>query len=250
MSRTITRRATRGAPPRARLAAVAVAAVAGAALPASPALGQMGHSLALGGPATATVGAPTMLQTSGTVSDDPSVFLNRYVNVYALPAGLVAACPASFQGALQIKDASGGQGGQTVALAVPVDGAFAIPIAFTPTAAGRFLLCGYLNDGVETDAAASHAVSVAAAGGAARPRSVKAPRVVRAGGVLTCRRGSWRGATRFAYAWRVDGRARAGATRRTLRVTAALEGRKVRCVVTARNAAGRAVRTSPPLRVR
>jgi hypothetical protein len=246
VERTIIPRAPRGA----RLGRRALVAAAIAALPASPALGQTGHSLAISGPATATTGAPVVLQATGTVSDDPSVFLNRYVNAYALPAGLVAACPPSFQNAIQLKDASTGQGGQTVALAVPVDGAFAVPLAFTSTTPGRFQVCGYLNDGVETDAVAAHTVTVAAAAGAAKPRSVRPPKVVRSGRTLTCRRGTWTRATRFAYAWRVDGRARAGATKRTLRVTAALEGRSVRCVVTARNAAGRVAKASAPLRVR
>lgn len=246
MRRTTIRRAPRGAAPLGRLA---LAAAAVAALPAAPAFGQTPHSLTLTGPAVATVGTPIVLQGAGTVSDDPSVFLNRYVNAYALPAGLVPACPPSFQNAIQLKDASAGQGGQTVALAVQVDGAFQIPIGFTSTTAGRFLVCGYLNDGVETDAVAAHAVTVAAAT-TSKPRNVRPPKVARAGRTLTCARGTWQRATRFTYAWRVNGRTRVGATKRTLRVSAALEGRSVRCVVTARNTAGRTVKASAPLRVR
>ena len=136
---------------RTLFAAVAAASLLGAA----PAAAQVPHSLSLSGPPTATVGQPSVLQAAGTVSDDPSVFLARYINAYALPTSVVATCPATYQNALQIKDSTIAQGGQTVALSVPVDGSFSVPIAFTSTAAGPFLVCGYLHEGVGTDAMAS-----------------------------------------------------------------------------------------------
>ena len=116
---------------RTLLGALAAASLAGAAGLATPAAAQVPHSLSLSGPTTATVGQPSVLQATGTVSDDPSVFLARYINAYALPTSVVATCPATYQNALQIKDSTFGQGGQTVALSVPVSGGFSIPIAFT-----------------------------------------------------------------------------------------------------------------------
>ena len=61
----------------------------------------------------------------------------------------------------------------------------------------------------------------------------------RSGGRLVCSRGKWSGApARFSYRWTVDGRRKAGAAKRTLRVTRKLRGRSIRCGVTATNAAG------------
>jgi hypothetical protein len=224
------------------------ASVAGAGA-AAPAAAQIPHSLALSGPPTATVGQPSVLQATGTVSDDPSVYLGRYINAYALPTSVVPSCPATYQNALQIKDSTTGQGGQTVALSVPVSGSFSIPLAFTATAAGPFLICAYLHEGVGTDAMASLPVDVAAApaGGGpagtpaapARPSSVAKPKLTRSGRKLVCGRGTWSDApTSYAYRWTVDGRRKAGAVRRTLRITRKLRGHRIRCEVTATNAAG------------
>jgi hypothetical protein len=229
---------------RMSLPASAIAFLAAAA----PAAAQVPHSLSLSGPPTATVGQPSVLQATGTVSDDPSVYLTRYINAYALPASVVAACPATYQNALQIKDNTIAQGGQTVALSVPVDGSFSIPIAFTSTAAGRFLICAYLHEGVGTDAMASLPVDVGAA--AARPSSVSKPKLTRSGRKLVCGRGTWSGApTTYAYRWTVDGRHKPGAVRRTLRISRKLRGHAIRCAVTATNAAGAATALSRARRV-
>jgi hypothetical protein len=217
---------------------------------AAPAAAQVPHSLSFSGLPTATVGQPSVLQATGTVSDDPSVFLARYINVYALPTSVVPTCPTTYQNALQIKDSTIGQGGQTVALSVPVSGGFSVPIAFTSTAAGRFLICGYLHEGVGTDAMASHPVDVVAAppageypantpAPAARPSSVARPKLTRSGRTLACGRGKWSGApVKYAYHWTVDGKRRAGAVRRTLRIGRKLRRHRIRCGVTATNAAG------------
>jgi hypothetical protein len=243
---------------RTLLGALAAASLAGAAGLATPAAAQVPHSLSLSGPTTATVGQPSVLQATGTVSDDPSVFLARYINAYALPTSVVATCPATYQNALQIKDSTFGQGGQTVALSVPVSGGFSIPIAFTSATDGRFLICGYLHEGVGTDAMASHQVTVAAAapagGGpattrAARPSSRAKPKLTRSGRTLACSRGRWSGApVSYAYHWTVDGKRKAGARRRTLRITRSLRGHRIRCGVTATNAAGSRTALSGALR--
>jgi hypothetical protein len=223
------------------------ATLAGPGLAAEP-----GHSLTLTGPSTAQVGAPSTLQASGTVPD--GVLLNRYVNVYAIPAGVTSACPAEFTNAMQLAYASSSQGGDTVANHVQVDGTFSVPIAYAPRAAGTFLLCGYLHEGVETMAAApALRVTVPGSGGpaAAAPVSTSKPTLVRKAAKLSCRKGAWSGRpTSYAYQWRVNGKKAAGATKRTLPVTRALDGKRVKCGVTARNAAGAATAFSRALRVR
>ena len=95
---------------------------------------------------------PRLVQATGV--NPAETILPRYLNVYALPASVVGRCPATFQSALQITDASRAQGADTVALAVPettdAAGAFAMPVANAPAAAGAFILCGYTHDLVET----------------------------------------------------------------------------------------------------
>jgi hypothetical protein len=246
--------------PIARLLAGAATA---AALAASPAAAQEGHSLALAGPSSATVGQPATLQASGTVPGD--VFLNRYLNVYAIPTTVVASCPATFQNAIDLSYNSSAQGGDTVTAAVPAEGSFTIPVAYAPRVRGQFLLCGYLHEGVDTMATAQHTVGVSAPGGgdgsdggpagpgsgSAKPANLSRPRVQRSGRKLTCSRGAWSGApTAYTYRWLVAGKRKAGATRRTLRITRAMRGRVVRCRVTATNAAGKSTELSPSVRVR
>jgi hypothetical protein len=253
-------------PTRLLLLALAVL-LSGGALLAAPAAAQVPHSLSLSGPPAAAEAQPSVFQAVGSVSDDPSVFLQRYINVYALPAAVVANCPATYQNALQIKDGTTAQGGQTVALSVPASGSFSVPLVFTSTAAGRFLLCGYLHEGVGTDAMASLAVDVSAAppaGGGApdggdpalppaaatRPAGVARPKLRRSGRTLVCSRGTWSGdPAKYTYHWTVDGKRRHGAVRRKLRITRKLRGHAIRCGVTATNAAGSATARSRPRRV-
>lgn len=83
----------------------------------------------------------------------------------------------------------------------------------------------------------------------ALPLNTRRPSVTRFGGTLTCRRGSWRNADRFSYAWRVNGIAHKGANP-TLTVGKAGERRSVSCSVTASNAAGTTIAASAHLRVR
>ena len=235
------------------------AVVIGLAAAASPAAAQTGHALSLTGPATAVTGQPSVLRATGSVPAD--VFLQRYVNVYAIPTSVVSACPSAFVNAMQLSYASSAQGGDTVAVVVPAPtGEFSLPIAYTPSVPGQFLLCAYLHEGVETMAASTLVVAVGAPGGttppptapgetAVRPRNVGKPKVVRAKGKLTCRRGAWTGApTRYAYRWRVAGKKRG--SRQTLRVTRAVRGRKVACAVTASNAAGSTTAVSRAVRTR
>jgi hypothetical protein len=85
----------------------------------------------------------------------------------------------------------------------------------------------------------------------AKPGSIAAPRLRRSGGHVTCDAGRWSNSpTGFSFAWRVDGRTRAGATGRTLVVTRRLHGHVVQCAVTAANGAGRSTALSQRLAVR
>jgi len=125
-----------------------------------------------------------MLQATGTVSDDPSVFFDRYVKVYAIPTSMVSSCPATPANAIDLSYAASAQGGKTVSSGAPVTGSFSVPIAFTPDAPGGFLLCGYLTEGFNSaDATASHNVDVtsSATSAAETPKSLRAPKVKRSG---------------------------------------------------------------------
>ncbi len=85
-------------------------------------------------------------------------------------------------------------------------------------------MCAYTyNDVGFTLAQASVTVNVQPAGAA----KARAPRVQRSGRNLVCRPGR---AGRVG--WVVDGRAKAGAHRRKLRITRALRGHRVACTVT------------------
>ena len=71
----------------------------------------------------------------------------------------------------------------------------------------------------------------------ALPLNTSRPRLTRSGSALTCRRGGWRNAVRFSYAWRVSGVANKAA-KPTLAVGKTVTRRTVSCGVTASNAAG------------
>lgn len=84
---------------------------------------------------------------------------------------------------------------------------------------------------------------------AALPLNTSRPTLTRSGSILTCRRGGWRNAVGFSYAWRVNGVAKKHPTPR-LRLGIAHKPRSVNCSVTASNAAGTTTASSAPLRVR
>jgi hypothetical protein len=84
---------------------------------------------------------------------------------------------------------------------------------------------------------------------AALPQNTSRPTLTRSGDTLTCRRGGWRNAERFSYAWRVDGIAHKG-VRTTLPPGKANIRRTASCSATASNAAGTTTAWSARLRVR
>ena len=78
------------------------------------------------------------------------------------------------------------------------------------------------------------------------PLNTSRPRLTRSGRALTCRRGSWRHADRFSYAWLVNGIAHKRASR-TLAVGKVRRLRRVSCSVTASNSDGATTASSAPL---
>ena len=218
---------------------------------ASPALGG-GYTLNLSASPTAAVGQPVVIQATG--SNPPTDFFSSWLDISAIPASVLSTCPAGYLNAFQVASSTGAQGGEVVARAVreEVDAAgnFSIPSVYTPAVPGRFLICGYTNDGAAgTLATASLVVSAGQGQGIARPANVSKPRVRRSGKKLVCKRGRWsNGPTRFSYAWLVNGKAKKGARRQKLPITRKLRGRRVQCKVTASNAAGSRTVVSPRYR--
>jgi hypothetical protein len=247
---------------------------------ASPASGQT-YTLNLSAPPTAAVGQPIIIQATG--SNPPTDFFSSWLDVYAIPTGVLSACPAEYLNALQVATSTRPQGGGIItnSLRENVDAAgnFSIPLVHTPTVPGQFLICGYTNDaatftlataslllnvqgsstpgsgqspggGVQSPSGVVQGPGSVGGQGTARPANVGKPRVRRSGRNLVCNRGRWANApTRFSYAWLVNGKAKKGARRQKLRITRKLRGRRVQCKVTARNAAGSRAAVSRRYRV-
>jgi hypothetical protein len=83
---------------------------------------------------------------------------------------------------------------------------------------------------------------------AALPRNTRQPSATLSGSTLTCRRGSWRNADRFSYAWRVNGITRKGDDR-TLAAGQFGLPLSATCSVTASNADGTTTASSAQLSV-
>ena len=81
------------------------------------------------------------------------------------------------------------------------------------------------------------------------PLNTSRPALTRTGSTLTCRRGSWRHADRFSYAWRVNGTTNKDVKPR-LSVGKARKRRSVSCSVTGSNAVGTTTASSAQLLVR
>jgi hypothetical protein len=81
------------------------------------------------------------------------------------------------------------------------------------------------------------------------PFNTSRPTLTRSGSTLSCRRGRWRDADRFSYAWHVNGIANKAAKPR-LALGKGRKRRRVSCSVTASNATGATTASSAQLRVR
>jgi len=243
------------------------AVIASAALAlAAPAALAGTYTLNLAAPSSANAGQPVVIQATG--ANPPDDFFSSWLDVAALPASVVGACPAGYLNASQIASSTSAQGGDNVGTALREDvdsaGSFSMPLVWTPSTPGRFLICGYTNDGATATLTTSSLTMTVQGGsppsgpgpvgqqppaGVVKPANVAKPHVSRSGRRLTCSRGSWSGGPNsFAYRWLAKGR-RIGSGAR-LAVTRRLRGRSVQCAVTASNAAGAATAVSKALRVR
>jgi hypothetical protein len=83
----------------------------------------------------------------------------------------------------------------------------------------------------------------------ALPVNTSRPSVSQSGTTVTCKRGRWRDAHRFSYAWHVNG-VRPKDASHTLAISNTGRLYRVSCSVTASNADGTTTATSAPLRVR
>ena len=225
---------------------IVLAGGAGLCAAASPA-GADTFTLTISAPASAPTGKPFSVTGSG---GDPTDQGALYLEIDEIPASFTTTCPASYLDGGQVASSTGGT---LVAFDqrenFDASGAFSNLNAFTPTAPGKVLFCGYTDDGAtDTLATASAITTVTAA--VVKPANTAKPRVKRAHNTLSCTSGGWSGSpTSFAYSWMVNGKAKAGAHRSTLKVTNSLHGRSVRCTVKASNAAGSASAQSAPFKV-
>jgi hypothetical protein len=232
-----------------RIALLAAAFALGGPAPALAA----DFSLAIAGPSSGAVGQAMLLRANGTIPPADLPY-SHWFSAFVIPAPIIPACPADHYEAWQIAVTTGGAY-LTHAQRENADSAgnFSVPFGLTPWAPGDFRVCAYTDDGyTNTNARAEHLVHVKASGpaapAAAAPANAKKPRVKRAGRKLVCKPGAWANApTAYAYRWLVDGKAR-GDSRR-LAVTRRLRGHRVRCRVTASNAAGSATAVSRAYRV-
>jgi hypothetical protein len=90
---------------------------------------------------------------------------------------------------------------------------------------------------------------------ATRPVFTLRPKIVgtaRVGKTLTCGRGKWTAAPAptYVYGWRIGGKISKTQKKSTLRLTKAMLGKRVSCVVTAKNAAAAVAATSTAVTVR
>jgi hypothetical protein len=237
-----------------------------------------GETLALSAPASVTAGQAVTLTASGSQTDVDAYAGGFDLEVFAKDPAVDPTCASTFTGEMTtyLTESSTEQR-IAIGLWQGPDASFDVTVKVVFDRPGPVLLCAYSDWVTDTAAAAQLTTDVAGstppppppppttttppatpppsstppAAATARPASTQRPRVTRRGMWLSCSRGTWTNApTSYAYAWRVDGRPRAGAHAQRLAVTARLRSHALRCAVTARNAGGAAVATSASLTVR
>jgi hypothetical protein len=229
------------------VAGTVLAGLTGLAVASVPARADT-FSLTISVPATAPVGPAFQVTGSGVDPIDQGAL---YLEIDEIPASFTTTCPAGYLDGGQLASSTGGR---LVAFdeleSFNADGSFSNLNAFTPTAPGQVLFCGYTDDGA-TDTLATASAVTTVVQPVAKPAGITRPRIRQSRNTLTCTRGRWSGSpTRFAYSWLVNGRRKSGAHRARLTVTRNLRGRRVRCSVTVSNSAGSARGLSPPFKVR
>lgn len=239
-----------------RAAGVLVAAATVVAATVAPSAAIEGDTLSVAGPATGTVNLPVVFTANGVLADH---YLDRWLEVFALPTAVVSSCPESVMNAPTVASGSSTIGGELVATAVHAGNAqpYSIPIVWSPRMAGTYLICTYLNHQIYTDVLHQHTITVSHDGGIGTPPTVSAPgkltapRLVRQGRRLACSPGTWSGnPTSYSYRWKVGSKVKPGATSPKLRATRALRGKRVSCGVVAGNAAGSTTAWSRRISVR
>lgn len=139
---------------------VCLAALAAGASPAQGAT----FTLSLTGPPTAAVGKPLALQASGLNPPPAEYWFVSYLDVYAVPASVIPSCPSGYLDGLQAATQTVDAGGERVAGPLfeqpDAAGSWSTPVAYTPKAAGRMLLCAYTENVTNTLATASWTIDV------------------------------------------------------------------------------------------
>jgi hypothetical protein len=208
---------------------------------------------------SAVVGRATNFTASGTLNPDDTMF-GFDIYVFVKDADRDPTCGPDFDSESATALHSGGNeswvsppGGFQVGMGPT----FNQPFKITFTGPGNYLLCGYVKGDFSTFASGVLRGAVAAATGGdsvpplAIPAVVHRPWITRRGHVLTCHGGTWSNhpASR-SYRWYVRGHSKKVASGSQLTVRRSLRGRKVVCLVTAQNAAGRTTASSPAVRAR
>jgi hypothetical protein len=149
------------------------------AVTATPALAS-GFTLELTAP-PAVVGKPIVMRATGTIPVEDFAY-SYWFNLDAIPTSVTTTCPQDRWEGVQFALATGGA---VIVLSeresVDAAGHFTIPVAITPTAAGKVLLCGYTDDGLtNTLARASLMLNIAPASLAQELRDCRTKRCARA----------------------------------------------------------------------
>jgi hypothetical protein len=144
-----------------KLALATVLAVLGAVVAASSA---QAYSFSIGvtGPSSMTVGQTALLDVSGQnpTPDYPDYYwFSTWLSVDVIDGGIVAGCPATQEAGKQLALATGGDY-LVFAQREPVDwnGAWSVPVGYTPGGPGKALICAYSDDGSTNTLAKAQAI--------------------------------------------------------------------------------------------
>ena len=220
------------------LKAAMIAATLAVAAPAPAAASEF--SLSLSAPPGSTVGRTTLMQVSGTIPPEYLPY-SYYFSAFVIPTAVLPQCPGDHYSAHQVALNTGAVLTFSFREQPDMEGKFAFPMAFNPWAPGDHLVCAYTDDGVTHTITGTALLLNVQPAGPSSPVNTAKPSLKRFGRKLVCGTGTWSNApSSYSYRWIVNGRSRAGG--RTLAVSRRM--RKVRCSVTASNAAGSATADS------
>jgi hypothetical protein len=233
------------------LSAAAVTGVALAcAAPAGATGTYPGETLSLSMTGKAVVGQEILFTASGQQTDFADYAGGFNLDVYAKDPSVDPTCAPAYTSEIQAATGDPTESQPVIGLWQGSGMTFSTPFKLFFSHPGRVLLCAYST--WITDTAASATLTVDVVSPVTRPVDVTAPKITRSGKQLHCSRGTWTGASSFAYsfAWLVNGRPKKGARKATLAVTKALKHDTVKCRVTASDAVGKATATSQDFKVK